>query len=427
MLRRPPIDVPRSPAPERGRRAAFLLTAFLVLAAVACTDDGGTDAADDRPALEQITAATVAEGSVAYSGETRFADGATGAIDGVSQVEPPAGEVSFPVGTSTGVQPVTVRWVGGDVFVQRAVTPDPAAVSFFLRADTDRPWNKTRDQQVIGASFDAYDPFRLLDRLTDMQVVAEDQGAEEVDGAELDRYVVASLDPMSSPGGARTIELLTDADQRLQVVRLIAEHTIEYAMSEYGVTVAPVPPPDDQIGASRARPAVEPTGPFEMVASGSSPAVTSWSLLRAPGTDGGTCWRFEASTPVDPVAAQPDGTTCITAPDPEASPDDQVEVVVDAGSAASFDAVVAVTPPDSTGAQMRLADGTRVPLAVDPNGFVVYVGPKTPLAVVFDVTVPGGSVVTCGPGSISELEDLNVLTPDDLARLDRAPWLCLEL
>ena len=125
------------------RSRPIFFVAFVVLAlslvGIGCTDD---DEPTARPAdpLEQIQQATFAARSAAYRGQTVFADGSTAPIDGVSQAEPPAGEVRYPVQTTRGPQEVTALWVDGSLYLQRAVTDDPDAVSPTLRHESDPPW-----------------------------------------------------------------------------------------------------------------------------------------------------------------------------------------------------------------------------------------------------------------------------------------------
>jgi hypothetical protein len=408
-----------------------LVAAFVVVVlssfALGCSDDDKPKAKAADP-LQQIQEATFAGSSAAYNGQTTFADGSTAPIDGVSQADPPAGEVRYPVQTARGPQEVTARWLDGSLYVQRAVTDDPDVVSPTLRLETDPPWTQAIYQPLARAGFDAYDPFRLLERLTLLDVDATAEGSEAVDGDQLDRFVVDLADLPVTPANANQIELLTDDDQRLRVVRLEGDDRIEYTIDEYGVAVTPVAPPADQIGASASRPSVEPTGPFEQVAQGTAPETGDWQLWRAPGTDGGTCWRLDVAVPLDPVAAtQPDGTTCIAAVDPTSSADEQVQVVVDAGAGAPFDLVVATVPPGSSSARIRLADGTAHPLTIDPAGFAIWIGPERPVAVVLDVAAPSGEVVTCAPGAVTEFDDLESLTREAIEQLDRQPWLCLAL
>lgn len=414
---------------SRWLRLVALAATVALLTLTACSDDEGSspDPTTGAGPLAQIRDATFAQRSASYSGETRFADGAAGPIDGTSQAEPPAGEVTHPVMTPTGPQPVTFLWDGSDLYVRRAVTGDTGTVSATLRLEGDPPWTRSTYQPLAVALFDAYDPFRLLDRLVALDRNAERQGAETVDGTDLERYVVDLSDLPVAPAGARTVEMLTDDQQVLQVVRLSGDTTIEYRLADFGVEVAPSPPPADQVGTSLARPSVTPTGPFEVVAQGSS-EFGGWTLLSAPGTDDGRCWRLDTETPLDAVSTtQADGVTCFPAVDPDAVADEQVRVVADAGSGAGFDAVAVAVPAGTTDVSLQFADGTRTDLPVDPAGVVVWLGPKEPLALVLEVTTPDGAVVSCSPGSVIELDDLQLLSEAERAALDRAPWLCLEL
>jgi hypothetical protein len=396
--------------------------------ALSCTDDEGSSPPPPAvDAIDQIKDATFAAGSARYAGEAHFADGATGAIEGVSQAEPPAGEVTRPVPTENGVQQVRTVWVDGQVYLERAVTTDPGAVSATLRLADERPWIQATYTPMLTASFDAYDPFRLVQRLAQLDVDAAPQGTETVDGDELDRYVVDMSSTPVAPAGAQTIELLTDDQARLTVVRLLGELQIEYALDDFGTEVTPSPPAEDQIGEPRQQPGPEPVGAYEVVGQGTS-ADVAWQLLRAPASDGGACWRLDTTPPLDAVAAsESDGATCIEPFDPTAPAEAQVQIVADAGRGAPFDALAVVTPARSTGAELVFVDRSSEDLVVDPAGFVVWVGPKSPLAVVFEVTIPDGTMVSCGVGIISVPAEIGDLRPDELEDLDRTPWTCIAV
>ncbi len=101
-----------------------------------------------------------------------------------------------------------------------------------------------------------------------------------------------------------------------------------------------------------------------------------------------------------------------------------MQIVADAGSGAPVEALVAVMPSGSQ-AVLRFADKSSQTLAVDPSGFVVFVGPTVPILVVLDVTLPDGTQEACGPGSVSSLDDLDALAPEAIATLRDAAWLCL--
>lgn len=407
------------------RATRALLVLALVVGISACTDgDDGRDDATGDP-LTQIRDATFDGGTARYTGEVRFADGSSGPVRGESQAEPPAGDVRFPLATDGGVQEVQVVWVDGSVYVRRAITPDPDQVSAVLRRADDLPWTASRYQPLATTVFAPYDPFRLLELLVRVGAPTTADGTETVDGEGLARYEV-DLRPFGTvaPGGAQTAELLADDDHRLRVVRLAGDQQVEYAIESYGDEVAPSAPPAGEIGTSASLPAVDPTGPFEPVAQGVDEGV-SWTLLRAPGEDGGSCWRLDTDAPLDPVAAtHPDGVTCIAEIGPD---DDDVEVVVDAGAGAAVEVVVVVAAPGSTIAGLQLEDGSRREVVADPSGFAVYVGPRQPIAAVLEVVTPSGLLVTCGPGPVTELDDITFMAPDDAARLDRTPWLCIAL
>jgi hypothetical protein len=403
-----------------------VLASSLLVLTVSCSSDDDGDPVDLDP-LEQIKQATFAAGSAAYEGAVVFADGSTGPVAGTSQAEPPAGQVTYPLSTATGPQELEVIWTDGTIYVDRVVTAERGEVSLTQRVAESKPWVRSPYQGLTITVFQAYDPFRLLEWLTARNSVATPDGSEEVGSDELDRYVVDLSGEPITPAGAQRIELLADADQRLHTVRLTGADRVEYSISEFGVAVDPTPPPADQIDVAGNDPAIQPTGPYEPVASGTSIDGVAWQLLQAPAPDGYTCWRLDAPGPLDPVAAtQPDGASCIPPYDPEATIDQQVQIVVDSGGAAAFDAVVAVVPPGTTGAELLFDDASREQLTVDPQGFVVYVGPRDPFPTVLTVTGPGGIEAVCGPGSVSSLEDLGDLPADEVLRLASLPWLCLE-
>jgi hypothetical protein len=414
----------RSRSTRRARVATVPIVVAALFAVAACSTKSEPKPDASKPELQQIQDATVAAGSAKYSGEIRFAAGDTGAITGITQADPPAGDVTFPYSTPTGTQEVEVVWVNDTLWIRRATTPDQNAVSAFLRLDTDLPWVQAPYASYGRISVAAYDPYALLDRLVAGDVTAVPDGTETVDGRSLDRYTIdLSGDPVA-PGGARSAVLDTDSNQRLAAVRLEGPDTISYTLSDYGVDVSPTPPSADQVSSGGARPTVVPTGPFAPVAQGVSNEV-SWQLLRAPGSDDGTCWRLDTSQPLDPVAAtQGDGSTCVAAVEPTAPVDEQVQIVADAGAGATYDALVALVPVGSQ-ARLQFSDRSSQDLTVDPGGFVVWFGPKSPLAVVLQVTAPDGSQTSCGPGAVSELDDLDSLDPSAVAQLDRAPWLCI--
>lgn len=410
------------------RLVAYLLTAATVLGVAACSDDDPGSASGSVD-LQQIRDATFAAGSARYTGQITFDGGASGPIEGTAAGEPAQGQVTFPVLTSgSEVQGAEATWVDDTIYVRRVVGADvtTAGQSLLSRADTDLPWLRIPSNTPLSRTLiSPYDPFSLLAQLDAGAATLAGKGAEEVDGRQLDRYEVES-DGVAQVLAVDRVELLVDSNQRLAGVRLEGSRSIDYDLSDYGIDVSATAPPDDQIQtASTGDDGSEsPVGPYELVADGTFDG-TAWQLMRAPATSDGTCWRLdgEGEVELDPVAAtEIDGATCLLPIDPAV--DEPVQIVFDTGSAAPFDAIVAVLPPGSQ-ARLLFVDRSRQDVPVDPQGFLVWVGPKEPMAVVLQVTGPDGTQSECGPGSVSSLEDLDALPPDQLATLRDAPWLCL--
>lgn len=410
------------------RLVAFLLAAATVFGLAACSD-GDTTSSTEPVELQQIRDATFAAGSARYTGQITFDGGASGPIEGTASGDPGAGQVTFPVLTSASeVEQAEATWVDGVVYLRRVAGADTAAAgqSLLGRADTELPWLRIPSTTPLSRGvLSPYDPFSLLAQLDLGAATLESQGSEEVDGRRVDRYQVDSAG-VAQVLAVDRIELLVEGSQRLAGVRLEGTRSIDYVLSDYGVDVAATAPPEDQIqtAVTGVDAGESPVGPYELVASGTFEG-TAWQLMRAPATSDGTCWRLdgEGEIELDPVAAtEIDGATCLLPIDPTV--DEPVQIVFDTGSAAPFDALVAVVPPASQ-ARLLFVDRSRQDVPVDPRGFLVWVGPKEPMAVVLQVTGPDGTESECGPGSVSSLEDLDALPPDQVEALRDAPWLCL--
>jgi hypothetical protein len=411
------------------RLVLLVLLASTVLGLAACS--AGSSSTAQPATLRRIRDATFAAGSARYQGQVRFADATRAALVGVAAADPAAGDVTMPVQTATGVQDGELSWVDGTLYIKRvAGTAPPGATALagaLLRSETDRPWVRLPVAGIAQALLGPYDPFALLDQLSapTATVAFREDGSESVAGRDLDRFVVeAEGDGSGLAVGIRRVELLTDRDHRLVLARLTGDQAIEYTLSDYGTVVSVAAPPDDQIAAPVVGERGEsPTGTYQKVATGTFDGLV-WQLVSAPATGNGSCWRFDIqgdqSAPV--AATESDGATCLAGLDPTV--DEPVQIVVDSGSAAPFDAIAAVVPSGSQ-AVLRFADRSSQPVAVDPRGFVVWVGPKDPMLVVLDVTLPDGRPEACGPGSVSSLDDLDTLDPASLTALRDAPWLCI--
>jgi hypothetical protein len=196
---------------------------------------------------------------------------------------------------------------------------------------------------------------------------------------------------------------------------------MQYDVSDYGKTVTVSPPPKAQISDGNEVPPTEPDGPFETVSSGNDAGVT-WELQKAKGTNGTTCWRWQASAPLPQVAlAKPDGPRCVKNPpsDP-ADASELVQFVVMGNGLGSYDALAVVLPPDVASVTFGWVGGTTQKLrAADP---FVWVGPNSPTKGYLGVTFADGSLMECGAGAIGSAEDLN--DPKLTATASAAPWAC---
>jgi len=415
--------------PRRRRRLTvlFVVATLAVLAVGACTDDG-SGSGGSTVDIAEIRDATFDAGSARYAGQVTFDAGGSGAIEGTSAGDPARGDATFPVRTTGGdVQEAEATWADGTLYVRRVVDGDAAVAgqSLLGRSSADLPWIRIPMGGLTRTLVSPYDPFSLVAQLADSGTPLQRDGSEELDGRTVDRYEV-ELGATAQVLAVEGIQLLVDDGARLAGVRLSGARAIDYVVSDYGVEVAAEVPSDDQIQppSSTDVGGEDPAGPYELMTEGTIDGVT-WQVLRAPATSDGSCWRLEAQgeIPLDPIAAtEQDGSTCLAPIDPAV--DEQVQIVFDTGSAAPFEGLVAVLPPGSQ-ARLFFVDRTRQDVPVDPRGFLVWVGPTDPMPVVLQVTGPDGTQSECGPGSVSSLEDLDALSPDQVAALRDAPWLCL--
>ncbi len=173
---------------------------------------------------------------------------------------------------------------------------------------------------------------------------------------------------------------------------------------------------------------VTPAGDFAPVASGEAAGV-SYRVFRSPSSAGGTCWRVEATPAFDAVAgAGADGHRCVPAATASDDSTDQVQFVVDASARSVFEMIGVLLPAGAT-AQLTLADGRTQPLAPDLGGLAIYAGPASPIAGYVEVTMPNGSKLACGPGSVTSPSDVGADGETSglgqVLDLRGSPWSCL--
>jgi hypothetical protein len=421
------------------RRIVLVVLAIVLLGGVVACSGGSKPVLQDLPgvqAMAKVREATVAAGTLRYEGTVTQGE-RSGELSGAAGASPPRGELTVPVFTPEAVLPASVRWNGDDVYIERVAVGDEGArreVPLFSRLGSDPPWARFGRSTLAGPLLASYDPFLLLDRLSAANVSLEATDGEEAGDASGTRYQAVGTGFDGSAGGGRT-ELWVDDQARLRRVRVEGSgRVIDYRVLSYGDDVTVEPIPAEELADVTADPtqlaSSKPDGDFEAVRSGTTAGVR-WTLLRAPGTGGGSCWRLEADPPLTPVSEHfspfPDGARCVLPPSPDEDLDQRIAVVVDADAAQTpYDALVVVVPPEVRSVEMAYPDGKLVPLEIDrATGTVVWISPPERPGVVLMVTDGDGRSVNCGPGYVSEIDDVTKLGPDEIANLRSLIWSCV--
>ncbi|WP_334143225.1 hypothetical protein [Rhabdothermincola sp.] len=421
------------------RRIVLVVVAIVLLGGVVACSGGSKPVLQELPgvqAMAKVREATVAAGTLRYEGTVTQGE-RSGELSGAAGASPPRGELTVPVFTPEAVLPASVRWNGDDVYIERVAVGDEdakRAVPLFSRLGSDPPWARFGRSGLVGTLLASYDPFLLLDRLSAANVSLEPTAGDEVGDTSGTRYEAVGAVSDGSAGGART-ELWVDDQARLRRVRVEGSgRVIDYRVLSYGDDVTVEPIPAEELADVTADPSQlatsKPDGDYQAVRSGTTAGVR-WTLQRAPGTNGGSCWRLEADPPLTPVgehfAPFPGGARCVLPPSPDEDLDQQIAVVVDADAAQTpYDALVVVVPPEVRSVEMAYPDGKLVPLEIDrATGTVVWISPPERPGVVLVVTDGDGRSVHCGPGYVSEIDDVTKLGPDEIANLRSLIWSCV--
>ena len=185
--------------------------------------------------------------------------------------------------------------------------------------------------------------------------------------------------------------------------------------------VAPAP-----TGASGATPTTTygPTGAYRTVRSGTTEVDgrrISWSLRRAPGSGGTTCWRFEAKPAAKSAGSNaPGGARCSIAPAADADPVDRPWFVQSNARSAPYGFLAFVVPKGTTKVRVG-TEGGRFRTVSGSSPFVVVNG-RDPLWV--DLTLPDRTRLSCAAGVLIDRSDLRdpILTRPSVG----AAWFCDE-
>lgn len=183
--------------------------------------------------------------------------------------------------------------------------------------------------------------------------------------------------------------------------------------------VTVLPPPSTSTPDYRA---VRPTAPYREVAAGRNGSL-AWRLLRAPGTEGTTCWRITTSTgrPRTVAPNGPQQARCLP-PTPADAEIVDVPTFVQANDKGSKVKFVAVRVPKGTAAaKVGLAGGRIVSTPVRGGRYIVYVGTGRP-PVWTGFRLPGNPPLECGAGALSTRDELR--DPVITGNAEGGAWFC---
>ena len=323
---------------------------------------------------------------------------------------------------------VQVRSIGTEAWLQRAPASQgaPGAPLIALTPRGERRWVAlpTGSLPALGI-VTPFDPATLLDALARAKVRLRRAGAGSVRGAAAVRFTArADARTGSLPAGAQTLEVwVARSDGRPVRVNLeLPDGRIRYDLAPAAAPDVRPPAPEAIQPPAPPQPSPEPAGPFAVVTEGEAAGVR-YRVLAAPGTGGTTCWKVESTPPYVPAVSHNAGdASCVPSPPETGELDDRVTFPVDATDGAGFE-MLGVLAPAGASLEVRLADGTRVPLGfADPaRGFALYVGPEEPIAGFLTVRL-GTAVAGCAPGDLTDPAEAESLDAGGRAFARKAPW-----
>jgi hypothetical protein len=395
--------------------AGFL---FASCSSSASTAHGSQDVATVLNAAEKAARS----GPATISGDVETAKH-RGSVSGVYQGDLATGRGSVSLEVAVGGSAsasVQLRWLAGTLYVERAVAPVSASVDpQLVRTQGERPWSTSNARSSLsGALPRAFDPPALLAALIQNPQGVTTQPGDKIGGnpttvIRAPRVVVLGLWTNASA----TIWLDT-RDRPVRVEITAPTGSTHYDIAYGGHVDVSAPPAADIETAAPARFVV--TGPYAEVRSGRSGGV-AWAVLRAPATNGYSCWKWRATPPLAALMTDtPDGARCVPAVSPADALADQIRFVYEPKTSGGYDAFVALVPPVVRGATIGTVGGTLTPLT-DLGSPLVFVGSPQPPAAYLKLVTAHGSV-ECGRGAVSSVGDLRdeLLTPHTVG----SPWSC---
>lgn len=406
------------------RRTVFSLVTTTLVGSLALSACGGSDGPtlQGTTPLAQMTSAVDGTDGATITGRFTPTTGEAAAIEG-SWI----GHTS--VGTSgalrTGMAaagrtlPFEARWLDSTLYVHRTTSAGDtqlgATLPFVVRPAGGAEWGRT---PLGGLTLPLLDPYvvpALLERLTKTNVV--------LDKTASGTYKSKAPTLLGLDIAGAIVEITVDGSMRPTRVSVHAtKASFEYTVS-WKQPAAVEAPPEAQTGPLV--PVVEPARPvgeFTPAASGTDGGA--WSLERADGTKGTTCWRVTATPTIALNGTDAAGVRCIAAIAADADPADTVVFVAENARQASRDFAAVVFPKGAHDLVVGYVGGRTAPAAV-PTPITTPFVMTAPLLrgpAYLAVTLSSGEFVECGRGAIgiaSDLSDSNLT-----GSIDGTPWTC---
>jgi hypothetical protein len=403
------------------RRAAVACTAGTLLLTAACSSSENGSKAETFDTA-QSAAALRALGPVRFDGSAQI-DGKKQRVEGEADYGRDLVALRFPFDQNGNHAEVEYRRLGTHEWFHRTPATKGVPIGPGLLVYTGpaepRPW-----VGVSGSNGDARFTVSAFDPYAFLQTAAK---------INLPFQRVANGEFEAKPTGqsARTLGL-TDVkvavDDKGVPTRITFDAPfsghVTYEIDKSTKPVEVVAPPSDRI--ARSTPLPDAKGTYVQVASGNAGSVP-YKVLRAPSSDGGTCWKVQSAPPYTPLPTpRRSGGVCIAALSKGGDINDQIGFPIDATDKTPYEMFGMLLPPGSK-ASMMLFGGGQKDVPVDAKtGLALYAGPTDPPAALLLVTVPAGTKLYCAPGDVQTPNDVRQLTEADAAALRGQAWNCLE-
>ena len=351
-----------------------------------------------------------------------FASGArTGAVARADQ----------PIDVGGDLVRVEVRRRRHQAWIRRAVVGEAGRASFgagllAVRSPGDPPWIAVSDPDRDPAArvVLAYDPIALLRRIDHAHIGRFTPAAAVTVGHGETAWQTELTRRQATALGLRVVTVTVDGDGTPVGVTWMTTTGLRVGYrirrTRHAPTVTAPPAADVQ---AADRPLPDATGPYAPVAT-VTVAGSPITIDRAPARDDWSCWKV-TSTPAYVTGGElrPSGGTCVAPITSSGAATDAFAIPLDTVDPSPYELVGILGPIGATGSA-RLADGTTAPLVGGPDGLLVYAGPVRPPAVLINVTLPSGATLVCGPGPISDAEDISRVTARDIETARNRAWNC---